>query len=55
MTAVNQGDARLDGNGVQIDEQAMRLEENTLAYQALTQTARMRNELLRSVITEGHR
>ena len=51
----NQGANRSDGNGVQADEQVMRLAENSLSYEALTQAARMRGELLRAVITEGRK
>jgi flagellar basal-body rod protein FlgB len=46
---------RVDGNGVQADEQVMRLVENTLTYEALAQAARMQGELRRSVITEGQK
>jgi flagellar basal-body rod protein FlgB len=46
---------RQDGNGVEADRQMIRLTENTLTYEALTQAARMRGEVLRSVITEGKR
>ena len=46
---------RVDGNGVQADHQMMRLTENTLTYEALVQAARMRGELLRTVITEGRK
>lgn len=51
----NQGAERLDGNGVQPDRQVVKLAENTLTYEALTQAVKMRGELLRSVITEGRR
>ena len=51
----NQGAERLDGNGVQPDRQVVKLAENTLTYEALSQATRMRGELLRSVITEGRR
>ena len=30
---------RVDGNGVQVDQQVVRLEENTMTYEALTQAA----------------
>lgn len=50
-----QGAERLDGNGVQPDRQVVKLAENTLTYEALTQATRMRGELLRSVISEGRR
>lgn len=46
---------RLDANGVQADQQVVRLAENTLTYEALVQATRMREELLRSVVTEGRR
>jgi flagellar basal-body rod protein FlgB len=57
MAAVleDQDASRVDGNGVQADYQMVRLAENTLTYEALTQAARLRGELLRSVITEGKR
>jgi flagellar basal-body rod protein FlgB len=57
LTPVTQDQAasRVDGNGVQADYQMVRLAENTLSYEALTQAARLRGELLRSVITEGKR
>jgi flagellar basal-body rod protein FlgB len=51
----DQGAGRPDANGVQTDEQMIRLAENTLSYEALAQAARMRGELLRSVISEGRR
>jgi flagellar basal-body rod protein FlgB len=51
----DQGAERLDGNGVQPDRQVVKLAENTLTYEALTQATKMRGELLRSVITEGRR
>ena len=51
----NQGAERLDGNGVQPDRQVVKLAENTLTYEALTQATKMRGELLRAVITEGRR
>jgi flagellar basal-body rod protein FlgB len=51
----DQGSYRVDGNGVQADVQMMRLEENTLTYEALAQATRMRGELLRTAITEGRK
>jgi flagellar basal-body rod protein FlgB len=54
-TPDNQGAERLDGNGVQPDRQVVKLAENTLTYEALKQSVKMRGELLRSVITEGRR
>jgi flagellar basal-body rod protein FlgB len=51
----DQGTYRVDGNGVQADLQMMRLEENTLTYEALTQATRLRDELLRTAITEGRK
>jgi flagellar basal-body rod protein FlgB len=51
----DQNAQRADGNGVQVDLQAIRLAENTLSYEALTQAAKMRGELLRTVLTEGRR
>jgi flagellar basal-body rod protein FlgB len=49
----NQQADRVDGNGVQADRQVTQLAESTLTYEALTQAARMRGALLRSVVTEG--
>jgi flagellar basal-body rod protein FlgB len=51
----DQGADRVDGNGVQADRQVMQLAESTLTYEALAQATKMRNELLRSIITEGKR
>ena len=44
---------RVDRNGVQADRQVTQLAESTLTYEALTQAARMRGALLRSVVTDG--
>jgi flagellar basal-body rod protein FlgB len=44
---------REDQNGVQADQQMIRLEENTLTYEALAQATRLRASLMRSVLTEG--
>lgn len=44
---------RVDGNGVQADRQVTLLAESTLTYEALAQAARLREGLLRSVVTEG--
>ena len=44
---------RVDGNGVQADRQVTQLAESTLTYEALTQAARMRGALRRSVVTDG--
>jgi flagellar basal-body rod protein FlgB len=52
-SADDQGANRVDGNGVQADQQITRLAESTLTYEALAQAARMRGDLLRSVVTEG--
>jgi len=49
----DQGADRVDGNGVQADQQVTRLAESTLTYEALAQAARMRGALLRSVVTDG--
>jgi flagellar basal-body rod protein FlgB len=49
----DQGANRVDGNGVQADLQVTRLAESTLSYEALAQAARMREGILRSVVTEG--
>jgi flagellar basal-body rod protein FlgB len=51
--ADDQGADRVDGNGVQADLQVTRLAESTLSYEALVQAAKMRDALLRSVVTEG--
>lgn len=48
-----QGAERVDGNGVQIDTQVAAMADNTLTYEALAQAAKLRNDLLRSAITEG--
>ncbi len=50
---MDQGANRVDGNGVQADLQVTRLAESTLTYEALTQAAKMRESVLRSVVTEG--
>lgn len=39
--------------GVRLDDQVLRLEENTLSYQALIQAARTREQILRDSITGG--
>jgi flagellar basal-body rod protein FlgB len=44
---------REDQNGVQADRQMIRLEENTLTYEALAQATRLRAGLMRNVLTEG--
>ncbi len=51
----DQDAGRADGNGVQIDTQVMKIEENRLVYEALTQAARLRHEILHSAITETPR
>jgi flagellar basal-body rod protein FlgB len=51
----DQGADRVDGNGVQPDQQVVRLAENTLTYEALAQAVKMRGEMLRSVISVGKR
>jgi flagellar basal-body rod protein FlgB len=51
----DQGAQRADGNDVLVDEQVMRLAENSLRYDALAHSTRMRNDLLRSVISEGRK
>ena len=51
--ADDQGADRVDGNGVQADQQVTRLAESTLTYEALAQAVKMRGALLRSVVTEG--
>ncbi len=53
--ADNQHVDRADGNGVQIDDQVVRLEENSLTYQALAQAARIREAMLLSAVSEGHK
>jgi flagellar basal-body rod protein FlgB len=49
----DQGADRVDGNGVQPDQQVTQLAESTLSYEALAQAAKMRDALLRSVVTDG--
>lgn len=44
---------REDQNGVQADRQIVRMEENTLTYEALAQAIRLRSGLMRNVLTEG--
>lgn len=46
---------RIDGNGVSLDQEVIRLTENTLTYEAVAQAARLRGELLKSAINEGRR
>lgn len=46
---------RGDGNGVAIDDQVVRMEEDQLNYQALLQVARLQHEILHSAITETAR
>jgi flagellar basal-body rod protein FlgB len=50
---IDQGAERIDGNGVQIDQQVAAMADNTLTYEALAQAAKLRNNLLRTAITEG--
>ncbi|WP_309694486.1 hypothetical protein [Armatimonas sp.] len=50
-----QTEGRADGNKLSIDQQVVEMEINKLSYQALTQAARMRDEILHSVITESPR
>lgn len=47
--------ARPDGNTVAIDDQVVLLEKNRLAYEALIQTTRLRQEILHNAITETPR
>jgi flagellar basal-body rod protein FlgB len=49
----DQGADRVDGNGVQADLQVTRLAESTMTYEALAQTAKMRDAMLRAVVTDG--
>jgi flagellar basal-body rod protein FlgB len=49
----NQEADRVDGNGVQADRQVTQLAESTLTYEALTQAARMREAMFRTVCTDG--
>ncbi len=46
---------RVDGNGVQVDREVVRMAENSLTYDSLIQASRLRGEMLRSVISEGRR
>jgi flagellar basal-body rod protein FlgB len=55
VTPSEQDAHRVDGNGVQADDQVMRLVENTLSYEALLQAQRMRGEILRTTVTEGRK
>jgi flagellar basal-body rod protein FlgB len=50
-----QAAGRADANDVEIDEQVMQLAENSLTYEAVAQSARLRNELMRDVIADGKR
>jgi flagellar basal-body rod protein FlgB len=54
-TLEDQSADRQDDNGVQIDTQVVRLEENTMTYEALSQATAIRGEMLRSAINEGRR
>ena len=54
-TPEDQSADRPDDNGVQIDSQIVRLEENTMTYEALSQATAIRGEMLRSAINEGRR
>ena len=49
----DQGADRPDDNGVQIDSQVVKLQENTIAYEALAQAAKIRDAMMRSAVTEG--
>ncbi|MCX6365910.1 MAG: hypothetical protein NTX57_04290 [Armatimonadetes bacterium] len=46
---------RADENQLSIDQQVVELAVNQLAYEALTQAARLRHDILHSVITEAPR
>lgn len=46
---------RPDGNNVDLDSEMVRLQENALLYQSMTQLVRLKITQLRSVITEGRR
>ena len=46
---------RPDGNNVDLDSEMVKLSQNTLLYQALSQMVRSRLGKLRMVITEGRR
>ena len=46
---------RPDGNNVDLDSEMVKLSENTLMYQALTQLVRGKFSQLRNVITEGRK
>ena len=54
-TPDNQSSDRPDDNGVQIDTQIIRLEENSMIYEAMAQAAAARSEMLRSAINEGRK
>src|SRR5690348_1717106 len=49
----DQGADRPDDNGVQVDSQVIKLQENTISYEALAQAARIRESMLRAAISEG--
>jgi flagellar basal-body rod protein FlgB len=49
----NQEADRVDGNGVQADRQVTQLAASTMTYEVLTQAARMREAIFRSVVTDG--
>src|SRR5258708_27139692 len=51
----DQSSGRPDDNGVQIDTQIIRLEENAMTYEAISQAAAIKGEILRSAINEGRR
>lgn len=53
--ADDQVSGRPDDNGVQVDTQIIRLEENAMTYEALSQAAIAKNEILKSAINEGRR
>lgn len=50
-----QTEGRADENKLSIDQQVVDMEINKLTYEALTQAARMRNDILHSAITETPR
>ncbi|MDR5695668.1 MAG: flagellar basal body rod protein FlgB [Armatimonadota bacterium] len=47
--------SRLDGNGVDVDQELVELTENALLFQSVTAALRVKFAMLRAAITEGRR
>ncbi|MDR7435643.1 MAG: flagellar basal body rod protein FlgB [Armatimonadota bacterium] len=47
--------SRLDGNGVDVDQELVELTENALLFQSVTAALRVKLAMLRAAITEGRR